>query len=375
MHRRALTMVSALALAGSALVAAPGPASATPAAPAAAAAAAAPVSDSSDAPTVVQLGDSYSAGNGAGSYLERTCWRSPRNYGAPAAAAMGAKYVNVACSGGVVRDIVQPRSFGGSFLRTKTYRVPRSLPDRRAEWMRQAQAANLCGIPAQDDWYYTYTRIASSTAGDYYTATVRCRLTAKAQIDAVNESTTAVFVTIGGNDVGFTEIVTQCIALRDEGGCRRQIESAQSLVPTMKSRTKDALRQVHERSGGRAKVYLLSYPYLLKRESFLLPDIAPRYDAGAALNRLQDSGTVAQADLMSELNAETGTDHFVYVDTVTDEWGGRTHSIDTRLGAHNYDAWLWPILATGREYAEWMHPKPEGWAASSRALQGKILRS
>ncbi len=372
MHRRALTMLSALALAGSAVIVTPAAAGATPPA----AFAGAPLSSNADTePTAVQLGDSYSAGNGAGAYVERTCWRSPLNYGAPAAAAMGAKYVNVACSGGVVKDILEPRSFGGSFLRTKTYRVPRSLPDRRAEWMRQAKEANLCGVPAQADWYYAYNRIASSTAGDYYTATVRCRLWAKPQIDAVNENTSAVFLTIGGNDVGFTEIVTQCIALRDEGGCRRQIESAQSLVPTMKSRTKDALRQVHERSGGRAKVYLLSYPYLLKRESYRLPDLAPRYDAGAALNRLQDSGDQAQAELMSELNAETGTDHFVYVDTVKDEWGGRTHSIDTRLGAHNHGAWLWPILATGREFAEWMHPKPEGWAASSRALQGKIRTS
>ena len=64
--------------------------------------------------SVVQLGDSFSAGNGAGSYYGAAwCERSAKNWGqnfVESASSLGidVTYVNRACSGGVLEDIFAP---------------------------------------------------------------------------------------------------------------------------------------------------------------------------------------------------------------------------------------------------------------------------
>ena len=105
MTRRSLPAIAALALVLDLALAATGAA----AAPVAAAA--------SRGPRIVQLGDSYSAGNGTGTYTETDCWRSPENYGSQVARSLGASYTNVSCSGGVVGDLLEPRALGSAASR------------------------------------------------------------------------------------------------------------------------------------------------------------------------------------------------------------------------------------------------------------------
>ena len=57
---------------------------------------------------VVLLGDSYSAGNGAGGYLD-ACLRTPQSAGRRYAAQVRATVVDVSCSGAVVADLTRPR--------------------------------------------------------------------------------------------------------------------------------------------------------------------------------------------------------------------------------------------------------------------------
>ena len=115
-------------------------------------------------PHYVTLGDSYSAGNGAGAYVEKTCWRSPNNYGQRVATRQGATHTTAACSGGVIDDILSPRELGSPTLRTRTYRVPVGAVDARAQWLRQAKADKLCGTPSQRDFSYTYSIRSSASA-------------------------------------------------------------------------------------------------------------------------------------------------------------------------------------------------------------------
>ena len=60
---------------------------------------------------VVLLGDSYSAGNGAGQY-DDACFRSPLSAGRRYAAGVGASVVDVSCSGAVVADLTTARGEG-----------------------------------------------------------------------------------------------------------------------------------------------------------------------------------------------------------------------------------------------------------------------
>ena len=57
---------------------------------------------------VVLLGDSYSAGNGAGGYLD-ACFRTPQSAGRRYAAQVRAAVVDVSCSGAVVADLTRAR--------------------------------------------------------------------------------------------------------------------------------------------------------------------------------------------------------------------------------------------------------------------------
>lgn len=352
-RRRALAIVTAVAaVVGTIGVASP-------------AATAAPGSSTADTPHYVQLGDSYSAGNGGGSYAERTCFRSPNNYGARVAQREGATYTNAACSGGVTADILNPRELGSAKWATKTYRVPKGAVDARAQWLEQAKAASLCGTPAQQDWSYDYAVSSSASLGGLYTATVRCQLTAAPQIDAVTPKTDAVFLTMGGNDLAFTDIATTCLFLRAAGSCASVMEEAHAGVPEMKQQLKESLRAVHQRSGGTADVYLLGYPYLINTASHRL---SPTYDFGADLDRLQRRGDAVARTGMAELNREvTGEGDFTFVDVKTD-WGGRAHGLDPWVLSSHSDAWLVPIFGAGNEYSEWVHPSPAGWGASALAL-------
>lgn len=323
-------------------------------------------------PEYVQLGDSYSAGNGAGTYAEKDCWRSPDAYGARVAERDGADFTNVACSGGVVADILQPRSLGQATTRTATYPLPGKAPNVEHHWLRQAKEKDLCGTPSEPDLSYDVSIVSSTVTGvgnrRSLTATARCQLTAAPQIDAVGPETDAVFLTVGGNDIGFTEIVVQCMVLRSPAGCERTIDRASTAIPALQEDTIEALAAVHERSDGNADIYLLGYPYLLDTADYGIPEAAPTYDVGAALETMQDEGDRVQREGMAELDATaTGDGDFTFVD-VKPAWDGHAHGLDPRSTPDNSDAWLVPVLAPGRQQPEWVHPTQEGYAASATAL-------
>lgn len=332
---------------------------------------AAPATGGTTATKIVQLGDSYSAGNGTGTYTETDCWRSPENYGAQVARRLDAAYVNASCSGGVVADLLEPRALGSATTKTATYAIDPSTADPQAEWERRARESELCGAVSQPDMYFDLRVTVFAAVGGLATGTAECQLMTEPQINAVDRTTDLVFVTIGGNDLGFSTIVAQCMVAREPGGCKTALDSATTKAPVMMERAKAALAQVHERSGGHAQVYLLSYPFLMNTESYRIPEALPTYDAGAALRDLQEYGDELQAKGIAELNAQ-GPDHFHYVDTVKTAWGGHAHGLDPRTVPDQSASWLVPVAAPGRQVVEWVHPLPPGWAATADALYAAI---
>jgi lysophospholipase L1-like esterase len=353
--RRSLHALAALALAATGAAAAP-----------------AAAADAARGTQIVQLGDSYSAGNGTGTYTETDCWRSPENYGSQVARRIVAGYTNVSCSGGVVADLLEPRALGSETTKTATYTIdPAEHPDEQAEWERRARAARLCGTVTQPDFYFDLHVTSFVAAGSVATGTVGCQLMTEPQINAVDQSTDLVFVTIGGNDLGFASIVTQCMVAREPGGCETALDSATAQAPAMMERAKAAFAAVHERSGGHAQVYLLSYPFLMSTDSYGVPEAAPTYDAGRGLRDLQVYGDELQAKGIAELNGR-GPDDFHYVDTVKAAWGGHAHGLDPRTVADQSNAWLVPVGAPGRQQPEWVHPTPDGWAATADALEAAL---
>ena len=322
---------------------------------------------------MVQLGDSYSAGNGTGAYEERSCYRSPRNYGSQVAASLGATYVDRACSGGVVADILEPRDLGDASTKTATYSIdPATYPDQQAEWFRRAQTERLCGVPAQPDFSYRYTFVAGAGVGSLYTGTVSCQLVVRPQIDGVTPDTDLVFLTMGGNDLGFSTIVTNCLVApravelpRDARlGPRRGADDDGA----REGRPARRRRPIRWARRGLPAQLPVPRQHRELRHPRGRPDLRRRRRA----QRPPALGDAIQARGIAELNAEPGADRYHFVGTVKQAWGGRVHGLDPHVVADNSKAWLVPVGTPGRDVAEFVHPIQPGWDTTAGALRAAV---
>jgi lysophospholipase L1-like esterase len=81
------------------------------------------------------------------------------------------------------------------------------------------------------------------------------------QVGALNASTNIVTITIGGNDAGFSSVITQC-ALPWPWSCNTDITNAQNFIRnTLPARLDNVYNQISARSPG-ATVVVLGYPRL-----------------------------------------------------------------------------------------------------------------
>ena len=140
----------------------------------------------------VALGDSYSAGLGAGSYIAASgaCKRSTNAYSALWAAAHSpASYLSVACSGATTVDVVNT------------------------------------------------------------------------QVAALSATTSLVSLTIGGNDVGFSTVMTNCV-LSSTSTCLSQVNGAENLARTVLPGELDTAYNAIRAHAPNARVVVLDYPRL-----------------------------------------------------------------------------------------------------------------
>lgn len=138
----------------------------------------------------VALGDSYSSGVGAGSYIDEGCKRSSNAYPQLWADANGAdSFSFVACSGATTGDV------------------------------------------------------------------------ASEQLSALGSGTTLVSITVGGNDAGFSSVMTTCVTNSDSA-CVSKAEEAQTFArDVLPGRLDDLYTQIRDRAPN-AEVVVLSYPRL-----------------------------------------------------------------------------------------------------------------
>ncbi|MEC3977811.1 SGNH/GDSL hydrolase family protein [Amycolatopsis sp. H20-H5] len=79
------------------------------------------------------------------------------------------------------------------------------------------------------------------------------------QAASVNSSTTMVSVTVGGNDAGFTDVITTC-TLNGDQACIDRVNTAKSYVNnTLPSLLDNVYRTIKSKAPS-AKLYVLSYP-------------------------------------------------------------------------------------------------------------------
>ncbi len=366
LRRSSVSLVAGGLAAGLLLVA---PAAPSPAAEAARSA-------SSSAPTVVfepldivLLGDSYSAGNGATNdageaetYGPTNCYRSKVNWAEKYAAAIRevgieVNLANHACSGGRAANIYSPREMDVASDDTPTPAGVTTLAEADA-YLAEKDFCNTLAFPDEEFWTY------EATAVDAETIEYDCTRTLRPQADFITPDTDLVLFTMGGNDAGFSTIVTQCFILKNGSGCKDTIDAARAKLPAIADLLLtgvDAIRDAGLRDD--AKIVQLGYPYLQTDNDYMALGLPP-YAAGDAVRTLIDDGMDALAEVAVAAN-EGHPGQMTFVRGIKEAFAGHEPDATTPIG--NPDRWVNQV-ADGSNTSLWYHPNGKGQTAYAEVL-------
>lgn len=320
---------------------------------------------------ILLLGDSYSAGNGAvvsGSRQEfgpADCVRSKLNWIERYAAGLREQgyTVNVdnhACSGGETRDFVLPRVMD---TQNKTqFPLPSGVTtkDQATTWVRQQDPCNTRTFPNEEFWTYEVTGFTAGVAFAY-----DCTRKLRPQASFVTPETDLVFYTMGGNDVGFTSMVTECFVLKRATQCKAAIADARAEFPNVEGRLAAALDLMRAKGlRADARVVHLGYPYLQMDNDYTIPDTPAPYPAGDEIRALEDEGHVALAAAAATDNV-THPGQVIFRDGVRAAFAG--HEPDAGLG--NPARWVHQAFdPQASAINDWYHPNALGQQAYADLL-------
>ena len=268
------------------------------------------------------LGDSYSAGNGAGAYYgDKEAYRSHNNW--------AHKYV---------------------------------------EWL------NSQGTPT------VLTNLAHS--GNVTNDLTKSR----GQIDEMSEDTNLVMFTIGGNDVNFSDIVKECftLGLRDAKTCKEKVADANTKLESVKSNTLTILQKIDNKLKNDTQVILVGYPRLATNRNYILDNSGVRYDAGAGVRSLSDASMGIQSTLVQEWNKSHPSLKVTYIDGVINTFDG--HEPDPSPKHRNPQRWINEFLETegkikdngqiesesSSDTNEFYHPNITGHAEIAKLIAEKV---
>ncbi|WP_033413641.1 SGNH/GDSL hydrolase family protein [Actinomycetospora chiangmaiensis] len=184
-----------------------------------------------------------------------------------------------------------------------------------------------------------------------------------AQFDALGPDTRLVTVGIGGNDIGFAEIVRTCLSAlpfgtpcRDHwtgGGTDRLAERVEALGPALAA----VLGEVRRRAPA-ARVAVVGYPSLLPASGYGCYPVVPLAPGDLAYLR----GVLTALDARLERSAVAGG--AVYVDTAGPSVG---HDFCQAPGVR----WVEGLVPLAPAYP--FHPNAAGSAALSRAVVSTVV--
>lgn len=297
---------------------------------------------------VVLVGDSFSAGNGAGDYSGvRNCQRSPNNWASLYVAHLteeghAVTFVNRACNGAKTDALTGEQHLAGGLTRKKEFEAEFDLRGESAEDVEQRARQRRCKEIYPDQERYE-VRVERKGGGRFE---VRCKRFALPQINAVDSDTDLVLMTFGGNDVGFTDIVLRCFAVIGIGfesqspdGCRDAVGHAEGQLDDLEDHLVDVFRALHDEMRSDGRVALLTYPHLSEDREYLLEKRGQEpYDAAAAVRKLGEDGEATQRRAVNRINEQVGYEFVQLVDGVKDTFKG--HEPDPRASAENPERWI-----------------------------------
>jgi Ca2+-binding RTX toxin-like protein/lysophospholipase L1-like esterase len=284
---------------------------------------------------VVLLGDSYSAGNGAGTadeyYGPNGCWRSTANWAEQyvdylRTLGYAISFENRACSGSTTEDIYSPRQDEGVVKNTTRF-VHDVTGDPTLPAQLRAQGFCAENYPEEEHLDFRITNVLYDGGLDETTVRFECDRTLDPQMKAVGSDTDLVLMTTGGNDLRFGDIVRKCFlaVVRDGTECAQLFVEANNLIAngTVEDRITTALDDLRSKRGMRpgSRVVVVSYPYLEAGTGYSLGGV----NVSDAIRQLGDEGDAVQQSAIAAANSAAGSNRNVFVPSVKDAFAGPPH--------------------------------------------------
>ncbi len=176
------------------------------------------------------------------------------------------------------------------------------------------------------------------------------------QFDRLGTDTSVVTIGIGGNDIGFTEIIENCSSLSPFGHpCQDRYvangrDEISARIAATAPKVAAVLKDIHQRSP-RATVYVVGYLDILPETGVgCWPQMPIAYDDVPYLR-------AKEHELNAMLGTQAASAKAVYVDTYTPSIGHDACQIETVR-------WVEPVVPTAP--AAPVHPNADGMAATAR---------
>jgi len=324
--------------------------------------------------TVLLMGDSYTAGNGARDdageptyYGPERCMRSTNTWGEQYANIMenqgyAVTLLNRACSAADTGAILSDRNMKDSRVISYPETEPADAPRDDQFYIDWAATNPRCTpVPASEEYFVsTVNRVAQPDGST--DVSVACERWLLAQSAALNRDVDLVLMTVGGNDVHFPTIVRECLIMANADGCEQAIAEARAYArDDFAGDVLAVFEEIHSKTQGHTKVGYAAYPGLEVSDDLRITSVGASgvsvYPVSQELAALAKEGLDAQRQAAAQANEQFGAGFVTLMDDVPQMFRG--HEPDARPGFANPDRWMYEFLET-TERDEWYHLKPEG---------------
>lgn len=203
-----------------------------------------------------------------------------------------------------------------------------------------------------------------------------------AQVDALSDDTEVVTITIGGNDVGFSDFATACVLGDCDSSTTIYSDTMSSIDNNLSGKLVGVLDQISDNTD-EAKVYFVGYPYITPGSglsslptqcSYLNSSAGPGQDSVAARAVVAELNTVIGNTVENYVNTESDTT-FTFVDP-NNNVDGTFDGHDVCAGQDAYFHNVTPNDVIGNGYrAKLFHPNIDGQYEYYTIVMGEIEAS
>jgi len=326
-----------------------------------------------DSINIVLMGDSYSAGHGAAGekYGPSECLRRRDNWAERYVntlrdSGLAVTFTNVACGGARTEHVL-----GAQVLNPVEVLVivPISSDSSPTDREIRAELSEVEECRPGPNASLSYVVTSDLGGAGVSILVVECTITLAPQADVLDDRVDLVMFTFGGTDVGFSNIVTECVGFSkvtfDE--CKQLLDEADALLDEdeIRDRIEGVLTDIQDRTSPATEIVVVSYPYLERDEAVIIASGEEFIEWGSRIRGLGDLGDVRTREAIAL--ADPGGQQITFVDAIKGSFAGR----EPRKGNDSGDTFIFgsrfgdglEVIFTGLEFNELFHPKPAGHQA------------